>query len=185
MNIRPEDSLFWDLIEQERHRMWRLARALTRSYDDALDLMSDTVLAAYKSFPALRDRSRFRWFVSTIAVRLQRRKRWRARIFVPIDEASHVTYESNRESTYDLDVLVGALNRLPTREREALVLFEIGGHSLKEIQQIQGGSLSGVKSRMSRSRDRLKNMIVEPLDTVNDRNPLTRLAPPVIRFQGQ
>jgi len=53
------------------------------------------------------------------------------------------------------------LERLPIREREAIVLFEITGLSIKEIQEIQGGTLSGVKSRMARARNRLKGMLVE------------------------
>ena len=154
-----EDGQFWGLIEKERHATWRLCRALTRSYDEAYDLMSDTVLAAYQSFPSLRDKAAFHWFLSTIAVRIQRRKRWRARLFVPIENAAEAAYEMTAESSYDLDQLVAALDRLPLREREAIVLFELSGLSIKEIQQIQGGTISGVKSRMSRARGRLKRLL--------------------------
>ena len=154
-----EDGQFWGLIEKERHATWRLCRALTRSYDEAYDLMSDTMLAAYKSFPSLRDKAAFHWFLSTIAVRIQRRKRWRARLFVPIENAAEAAYEMTAESSYDLDQLVSALDRLPLSEREAIVLFELSGFSIKEIQQIQGGTISGVKSRMSRARVRLKRLL--------------------------
>jgi RNA polymerase sigma-70 factor (ECF subfamily) len=150
---------FWELIEKERHAMWRLCRALTHSYDEAYDLMSDTVLAAYKSFPSLRDKAAFRWFLSTIAVRIQRRRRWRGRLFVSIENASEASYEMTAESSYDLDQLVAALDLLPHREREAIVLFELSGLSIKEIQHIQGGTVSGVKSRMSRARIKLKETL--------------------------
>jgi RNA polymerase sigma-70 factor (ECF subfamily) len=156
---QTEDTVFWELIANERHATWRLCRALTRSYDEAYDLMSDTILAAHKSFPSLRDPGAFHWFISTIAVRIQRRKRWRSRLFVPLEDAAEVSYEMMAESSYDLDQLVTALDRLPTREREALVLFELSGLSIKEIQEIQGGSISGVKSRMSRARRKLRQLI--------------------------
>ncbi len=154
-----DNSLFWDLIASERHAMWRLCRALTRSYDEAQDLMSDTILAAHKSFPSLRNTSAFHWFISTIAVRIHRRKRWRARLFVPMEAAAESAYEMTCESSYDLDQLIFALDRLPARERESIVLFELSGLSLKEIQEIQGGTLSGVKSRMSRARAKLKLLL--------------------------
>ncbi len=154
-----EDGQFWELVDKERHATWRLCRALTRSYDEAYDLMSDTVLAAYKSFPSLRDKAAFHWFLSTIAVRIQRRKRWRTRLFVPLEEAYEASYELAAESSYDLDQLVAALDRLPLREREAIVLFELSGLSIKEIQHIQGGTVSGVKSRMSRARGKLKRLL--------------------------
>ncbi len=154
-----EDGPFWELIDKERHATWRLCRALTRSYDEAYDLMSDTVLAAYKSYPSLRDKAAFHWFISTIAVRIQRRKRWRTRLFVPLEDAAEAAYEMTSESSYDLDQLVAALDRLPLREREAIVLFELSGLSIKEIQHIQGGSISGVKSRLSRARGKLKRLL--------------------------
>ncbi len=157
--VRKDDSSFWELIEQERHHAWRLCRALTRNYDDACDLMSDTMLGAYQSFPSLRDRQAFRKFLSTIAVRIQRRKQWRGRLFAPLTEAEGACYELTTESSHDLELLVKALDRLPGREREALVLFEISGLSIKEIQEIQGGTVSGVKSRMSRARVKLKELL--------------------------
>lgn len=160
-HVQQNDHLFWELIEQERHHTWRLCRALTRNYDDACDLMSDTMLGAYQSFSALRELKAFRKFLSTIAVRLQRRKQWRNRLFSPLEEAAELSYESIRESSYDLEMLVGALDRLPIKEREALVLFEISELSIKEIQEIQGGTISGVKSRMSRARERLKGLLAD------------------------
>lgn len=117
------------------------------------------MLAAHKSFPSLRDKAAFHWFLSTIAVRIQRRKRWRARLFVPLEEAKNSTYEMTAESSHDLDLLLSSLDRLPLREREAIVLFEISGLSIKEIQAIQGGTISGVKSRMSRARRKLRHLV--------------------------
>ncbi len=160
-----EDGSFWELVEQERHATWRLCRALTRSHEDAEDLLSDTMLAAYQSFPGMRDVKAFRKFLSTIAVRLQRRKQWRGRLFVSLDaseamlDSAEIAYETTAESSHDL--LVAALDRLPTREREALALFELSGLSIREIQEIQGGTASGVKSRMSRARLKLKQMLVD------------------------
>ncbi|HEY3876931.1 MAG TPA: RNA polymerase sigma factor [Candidatus Kapabacteria bacterium] len=182
MSISDEDARFWELIEQERHRTWRLCRALTRSYDDASDLMSDTVLAAYQSFPSLREPGAFRWFLSTIAVRIQRRKRWRSRIFVSLDEARRIAWESTQESSYDLEVLIRSLEQLPAREREALVLFEISGLSIKEIQGIQGGTISGVKSRMNRARQKLHTMVASDAPSAF-RTPPKSLLPTHIRLQ--
>ena len=119
------------------------------------------MLGAYQSFPSLRDRQAFRKFLSTIAVRLYRRKQWRGRLFAPLEAAADLCYESTRESSHDLDVLIRALDRLPAKEREALVLFELSELSIKEIQEIQGGTASGVKSRMSRARIRLKEMLAD------------------------
>lgn len=76
-----------------------------------------------------------------------------------MEAAAESAYEMTCESSYDLDQLIFALDRLPARERESIVLFELSGLSLKEIQEIQGGTLSGVKSRMSRARAKLKLLL--------------------------
>ena len=159
--MEAEQNRFWELIDAEKDALWRLSRGLCGSYDEALDLMSETFLAAHKSFSLLRDPDAFRQFLSTIAVRLHRRKRWRNRLFISLEDADDVGYESNTESSHDLDLLLVALNRLPLRQREGIVLFEITGLSLKEIQQIQSGTVQGVKSRLNRARHNLKQMLAD------------------------
>jgi len=158
--VKVSDT-FWDLLEVERDRVWQLSYALTGSYDEAYDLASETFLAAYKSFPKLRDTTVFRKFLSTITIRIHRRKRWRARIFAPLLEAEDSLYEMNNESSYDLELLLASLKKLPASQRETIVLFEISGLSLKEIREIQGGSISGVKSRLTRARDNLRRLITD------------------------
>lgn len=155
------NDTFWDLLESERERVWRLSYALTGSYDEACDLASETFLAAYKSFPKLRDTSVFRKFLSTIAIRIHHRRRWRARIFAPLQEAEGSVFEMNTESSYDLELLLASLKKLPVSQRETIVLFEISGLSLKEIRDVQGGTISGVKSRLTRARENLKHLITD------------------------
>jgi RNA polymerase sigma-70 factor (ECF subfamily) len=74
------------------------------------------------------------------------------------------------EASADVALLYEALKRLPAAQRESVVLFEISGLSLQEIRQIQGGSLSGVKSRVTRGRRRL----AEILGADDSRNPDAR-----------
>jgi len=177
---------FWNLLELERERVWQLSYALTGSYDEACDLASETFLAAYKSFPTLRDSAAFRKFLSTIVVRLHRRKRWRGRIFSPLHEAENSSYEMNNESSYDLDLLLASLKKLPVSQRETIVLFEISGLSLKEIKEIQGGSISGVKSRLTRGRENLKRLITDDEVQKNGEQltePETHDIPNIMRIQ--
>jgi RNA polymerase sigma-70 factor (ECF subfamily) len=59
----------------------------------------------------------------------------------------------------DIQILNQALSYLPQEQREAIVLFEIVGFSIEEIKAMQGGSLSGVKSRLVRARQKLADML--------------------------
>ena len=157
--MHSNDGRFWDLIEENRVSLCRFAFALTGSDDDGKDLVSDTVLAAHASFPKLKNIDGFRKSLYTIARRIYRRKVWRRRIFSPLEAGLHVGEESGLESSHDIGVLLLALHRLPQKQREAVLLFEISGLSLEEIRNIQGGSLSGVKSRVTRGREAVQKLM--------------------------
>ena len=49
-----------------------------------------------------------------------------------------------------------ALASLPAAQREAIVLFELQELTVEEIAEIQKSSVSAVKSRLSRGRERLR-----------------------------
>lgn len=72
--------------------------------------------------------------------------------------------------------LVAALSQLEDKERSSILLFEIGGFSIKEITDIQKeNSESAVKSRLSRTRKKLKEFM-EQLEEVQP-DTVTRLHP--------
>jgi|GEM_PF-4268720 len=61
------------------------------------------------------------------------------------------------------------------KEKESILLFELGGFSIEEIKDIQNEkSISSVKSRLSRSRKKLKIFINKnkPDFNINNRETL-------------
>jgi RNA polymerase sigma-70 factor (ECF subfamily) len=157
-----EKERFLALLLPLRERLSRFARSITGDPEEAHDLVGDTILAALEGFAKVRSEKAFLSYLFTIAVRIQRRKRWRRRLFDRFDEpfaAKIVDTGTPADAGNDLELLHRALARLPERQREAVVLFEITGLSLEEIREIQGGSLSGVKSRVSRGRQELARLL--------------------------
>lgn len=170
--IQSKQERFLALLKPHHDKLARFARAMTRTADDARDLVSDTLEQAFKHFHTLRNEAAFVCWLLTIASRLAKRRRWRERIFErlnPLMQHQKVVLEqsaaSNADTLYDTQVLYDALQRLPHKHREALTLFEISGFSIREIQEIQGGSLSAVKMRLVRAREALRAMIAESLDS--------------------
>jgi len=51
-----------------------------------------------------------------------------------------------------------ALAALPHEQREAIVLHDIEGWRIDEIAELEGTSASAIKSRLSRGRDRLRDI---------------------------
>lgn len=150
------------LLEPAHSNLSRFARAIASNTDDARDLVCETILRAYESFDNLKSKGAFTSFLFTIASRIHKRRNWRMRFFGEYDEqeAMHIAAaEPAPDSGLDVEVLYSAMNKLPKKVREAIALFEISGFSLEEIRQLQGGSLSGVKSRLKRGREKLAKLL--------------------------
>ena len=56
-------------------------------------------------------------------------------------------------------VLERALDALPEEQRVVMILADVHGHSYEEIAEITGVAVGTVKSRISRSRSRLREML--------------------------
>lgn len=159
---RDLQDTFLRLFEPQRSALWRFVRSMVRTDHEAEDMMSETVLQAYQSIHKLRDEQAFVSFLFTIAHRLVKRHRWRRTFFGQYDEqaANEIPHtDAQPDVQMDIVLLRQALLRLPERTREAVVLFDILGLSLEEIKVIQGGTLSGVKSRLVRGRRSLASML--------------------------
>jgi RNA polymerase sigma-70 factor (ECF subfamily) len=149
---------FMALLGPVRHRLAHFARAMTRNHDDAQDLISDTVLAAFERFEQVKDQKAFLAYLFTIAARIHKRRSWRARLFDRYDPEKAASVHDRGTSpdvSADIRALYDAMARLPARQREAVALFEISGLSLEEIRNVQGGSISAVKMRLVRGRKQL------------------------------
>ena len=159
---RDHQDTFLRLFEPQRSALWRFVRSMVRTDHEAEDIMSDTVLQAYQSFHKLRDEQAFVSYLFTIAHRLVKRHRWRRTFFGHYDERAALEIphtDAHPDVQMDIVILREALQRLPERTREAVIFFDILGLSLEEIKVIQGGTLSGVKSRLVRGRRSLATML--------------------------
>ena len=135
---------------------------------EAEEVLQEALLKALTAYATLRDRSRFRsWFFQIITRTFYTTVRgafWKR--FVPLQQAGEVepmpnVYAKN-EPHDERWMLYQALATLPLKQRAALLLFEIGGFSIKEIAGIQKArSQSTVKSRLSRARQKLREALTE------------------------
>jgi RNA polymerase sigma-70 factor (ECF subfamily) len=166
-DIADKQARFLALLQPNHDRLARFARAMTKTQDDARDLVSDTLEQAYKHFHTLKSEDAFLSWLFTIASRIEKRRRWRDRLFERFDQTSPQgeiyaelhPHNATAESQYDTQLLYEALQRLPFKQREALTLFEISGFSIQEIQELQDDSLSAVKMRLVRARETLRALL--------------------------
>jgi RNA polymerase sigma-70 factor, ECF subfamily len=158
MEDQTKQEKFLDLLDPHRDSLYMYARALEKNREDAEDLCSESILTCYEYFHKLKDESSFRAYLFKVARHKFRRKKRRSQRFDNYDEETAENMISNDiqpDLPADIKILYEALELLPVKQKEAVVLFEISGFSIKEISKIQGGTLSAVKSRIKRGREKL------------------------------
>ena len=154
---------FMMLYDPVHTQFLRYCEVLTRDAELAKDLVSEVVLAAYEKLHTLKKKESFLYFLFGIARNTHLKHIRKSQKMTRFNGTEQQVEGHQRcpEKSADVVLLYEALERLPEKTKEALVLFEIVGFSLKEVQQIQGGTLSGVKVRLKRGREKLKQELME------------------------
>jgi len=149
-----------------------------RAVDDADDILQIALTRAFRAFDSLEKPGSFKpWFFRIITNTFYTQTRsyfWKRHSSLDelenMDSFPHIYSETN-----DLNLsMQDALSRLSKKERVAILLFEVGGFSVKEIADFQGEkSPSAIKSRLSRTRAKMKKYLTESLNSSSDRRVLT------------
>jgi RNA polymerase sigma factor (sigma-70 family) len=134
----PQIERLMELLGPYHDNARATARRLCRSHADGDDLFQETVLRGLDHLDELRDPERFRsWFFAVlISVHRARNRRDVWRRLLPLDEAGPLV-DPAAGTTIDAisgaERMTRALGTLAPGEREAIVLFELGGFSLEEV----------------------------------------------------
>jgi RNA polymerase sigma-70 factor (ECF subfamily) len=158
MNDATRDELF-DLLGPIHDDVRLFARRIARSNAEGDDVFQEAVLRAWRKLGTLRDRSRFKPWMHSVIVSVHRTRCrhafWKRWIGEPPDPVGD---DGSRWADEDASAAraTAALATLSPDQREAIVLFELHGYAIDEIAEIQRTSVSSVKSRLVRGRDRLR-----------------------------
>jgi RNA polymerase sigma-70 factor (ECF subfamily) len=149
---------------------YNLARWLTRSEQDAEDLVQEAYLRAFRSFDGYRGGNPRAWLLTIVrntcyAWLRQRRGHLPQEdgetdpAQVPDDPAAGPEAQVIRQA--DGRLLRSALDELPVEYREAVVLRELEGLSYKEIADVAGVPIGTVMSRLARGRRQLQHAVLK------------------------
>jgi RNA polymerase sigma-70 factor (ECF subfamily) len=161
-NLSKKQKYFLDLYEPISSRVSKYIKSQVWNNEDARDIASETVMIAWQKVDKIQSAEVFLYYLFSIASRLIRQRYRKQQLWklFRMEQLSKPEITSHiSETALDMDVLYKALQRLSAKEREAIMMFEISGLNLKEIQEIQEDSLSAVKSRITRGRVKLAKMI--------------------------
>ena len=145
-----------------------LARWLVRNPHDAEDVVQDAYIRAFKFFGGYQGGNSRAWILRIVrnAAYTFIEKRHPADLTEEFDEALHggEAEQPNAESALvqsaDSRILQGALEALPVRSREVLILREIEGLSYKEIAEVADIPIGTVMSSLARGRAQLRERLL-------------------------
>lgn len=148
---------FWDLYRMHGTRVYNFLLWQIGRRDDAEDLTGAIFLKARERFDSLchpEKAEQWLWAIVRNAARNFLRDRKET---VPLDDAlekmAPVTFSDNG---HQIIRLKAALSRLSIVEREIIVLREYQGFSYAELAQLLQTTVAGVKSRLYRARENLR-----------------------------
>jgi RNA polymerase sigma-70 factor (ECF subfamily) len=161
-----KNKVFIDLYTPVHIGLTHFCRAISGNLADAEDLMNDAILATLENMDKLKDINSFRPYIFSIASNLNKMRLRRGKFHAEFTEneiATLMDTSYHPEHAADLRIIYEHMLSLGGRMAESLILFHISDLSLEDIQKIQGGSLSGVKLRLKRGRNKL-------LQSLNSKN---------------
>lgn len=152
----PQEE-FMLLYEPIHQQLALYCRAISKIKEDAEDLMNETILISFQNFQSLKDRKAFKYYCFKIASNLNKRLMSKNRVqYKPAELWPDVeANDISAEILVDYGIIYKEIMQLPIKTSEALILHFISDLSYEDIREIQGGSLSSVKMRIQRGKDKL------------------------------
>jgi RNA polymerase sigma-70 factor (ECF subfamily) len=176
------------IAEQERDRVrfeeevlelsdqvYRVARRLVSTREEAEDLVQDTYARAFRSWRSYTPGTNLRAWLLRILTNLnidRGRREQRTPATQPMEEGDYFLYNKLEESAGSDDEervverlsqegVVQALSAVPHDFRDVIVLVDIGDFSYQEAAQILDIPIGTVMSRLHRGRRVLKSQLAE------------------------
>ena len=158
-------------------QVYRVARHLVGSRDEAEDLMQETYARAFRSWRSFSPGTNLRAWLLRILTNLnidRGRKQQRSPDLQPLEEGDYYLYnrleEAGREPNVEQervderlsqDDVVAALSAVPHDFRDVVVLVDIGDFTYQDAAQILDIPIGTVMSRLHRGRRILKGELAD------------------------
>ena len=166
----PEE--FSRLVEAYSSKIYRLASKMLTQQQDAEDVLQETFLKAYRGLKTFDGRSKISTWLFRIATNealmvLRRKRPGTLSIDEPVE-----TEEGEQEPLQIVDWCCLPEDELPESLRVVFLLRDINDLSTHETAEVLGLSDTAVKTRLSRARLRLREMLStyygEQMDVLQD-----------------
>ncbi|MFO7525698.1 MAG: RNA polymerase sigma factor [Ignavibacteriaceae bacterium] len=157
------------LIDRYKNKAFSLLKRMLKNEFDAEEVLQDCFLKAYNSLSGFKQESKFStWFYkivyNTALTRLSSKKRKIENEMSTVDDHFELEYESNVNEIDNREmsvILKKLISQLPENHAAVISMFYLDEMSCEEISEVMNISVSNVKVMLYRSRNSLKNIIID------------------------
>lgn len=178
---RGDTEAFGQLVGAYQGMVFAVALNITGNYADSEDVVQDSFLRAWTRLHTLADPAKFGSWLYMVARRaaLQFVRDHRKVRVHNLEEELEATLESDRESPAEAfarkelsELLWAEVAELPSRSREAVLLFYVEGFSLRRAAEFLGINENAFKARLHFAREKLRDALQHRLgEEVQRRQP--------------
>lgn len=164
--LNGNGNAYGALVRRYQDAYFRFATRMLGSHEDADDALQSAFIRAHHSLSQCNDPARFGAWLYRIVVNECRtyaaRRARRERHMAPDTEAlANVAVQHPESRSADMEEIQGALERLDVDQREAFLLKHVEELEYDHMAAITGASISALKMRVKRARDRLRELLEE------------------------
>lgn len=169
---------FEKLINEHQLTVYNISLKMLKNEQDAFDASQDALLKAFKYIKKFKGNSSFSTWIYKITVNtcldyINKSKKSKSNISLEQtisqkDNETPLQFEDKKQNVLGKvlenereKVLYEALDKLSYEQKEMIVLRDIEGFSYEEISQIKNLNIGTVKSKISRARLKLKELLLE------------------------
>jgi RNA polymerase sigma-70 factor (ECF subfamily) len=152
-NISKDE--FADLVIENQISMYRLAMSILKNTSDAEDAVSETILTAYEHLYSLKKPDSFKTWIMTILSNVSKDMLKKKKKVDLYNEPDMLETTVKEDSTEIWEFVL----TLSEEYSQVVILYYYEGFTSKEIAKILHIPEGTVKSRLSRARNRLQQII--------------------------
>lgn len=154
---------FEELILLYHQDLYKIAKVKLVLEEDINDAIQETIISAYQSINSLHNVSKFKaWLIKILINKsneiCRKKKRENNISFESIEADKYISQTYNIESNLEFYNILECLN---IDERTIIVLYYVEGYKPKEISKILHINCNTIRSKLLRSKNKIKNNLKE------------------------
>lgn len=166
-----DKEAFISIINEHLQMMYKVAKTRLSSEEDIGDAIQETILSAYKSICVLKNTSYFKtWLIKILINKCNDIISKNKKIIYVEDYYESIENEDSlddKDSIEENIVFNETLDSLDESYKTVIVLYYVSGFNTREISEILKEKEGTIKSRLSRARQKLKEIYLKSYNEEN------------------